>query len=135
MASSNQTKLKAMTNQHPLTDEKVSGLIQPICEWAYEASMPEYDRILYGSAFDMESDRAAITEEIEIATKIVRDTYDLGRDAQLEQVIEWLKDHLDAMSYVWADDVTAWGIDVESVIVDLKKAMRPTTTATTEGNS
>ena len=46
-------------------------------------------------------------------------------DWQLEQVMEWLKEHLDE-SYVWAE-VMAPGIDAESVIVDLKQAMRPTT--------
>ena len=53
-------------------------------------------------------------------------------DWQLEQVMEWLKEHLDE-SYVWAE-VMAPGIDAESVIVDLKQAMRPTTT-TQEDNS
>jgi hypothetical protein len=47
-------------------------------------------------------------------------------DWQLEEVIEWLRNNLDE-SYIWAD-VCPPGIDAESVIIDLKKAMRPTTT-------
>ena len=39
-------------------------------------------------------------------------------DWQLEQVMEWLKEHLEAL---------APGVDTESVITDLKQAMRPTT--------
>lgn len=47
-------------------------------------------------------------------------------DWQLEQVIDWLQNNLDE-DYIWAD-VCPPGIDVESVIYDLKQAMRPTTT-------
>ena len=47
-------------------------------------------------------------------------------DWQLEQVIEWLKDNLNE-SYVWAE-VMAPGVDVKSVILDLKQSMRPTKT-------
>ena len=82
-----------MTNQHPLTDE----LLQQI-----GCSNP----------------RARVFD-----TQAMRTAYDIGREAQLEQVIEWLKEHLDE-SYVWAE-VMAPGIDAESVIVDLKQAMRP----------
>ena len=64
---------------------------------------------------------------ISITMPIERSNMREAADWQLEKVMEWLKDHLGVMSYVWADDVTAWGIDVESVIVDLKQAMRPTT--------
>ena len=111
--------------EHPLTDEKVYGRIQPICEWAYSASMSDYDRILHGTEFDMEADRVFITEEIEITTKIVRDAYDLGRDAQLEQVIEWLRKNL-GERYIDDGDILAPWIYVESVVIDLKQAMRPT---------
>ena len=128
MASSNQTKLKAMTNQHPLTDEKVSDLIEPICGWAHAASMSDYDRILHGTEFDMEADRVFITEEIEIATKIVRDAYDLGREEghveMLEAVSRWTKRH--AWSYMeqcqYEDDHE---FNDSKFIANLKKAMHP----------
>jgi len=111
---------------HPLTDEKVSDLIQPICEWAYEASRSGYDETKAGyTEFDMEADRAAITDEIEIATKIVRDAYDLGRNKQLEQVIEWLK--INTGDYVCEEYYGTYFL-TEDFLDDLKKAMRPTTT-------
>tara|TARA_Y100000389_G_scaffold1496_1_gene1516 strand:+ start:512 stop:763 length:252 start_codon:yes stop_codon:yes gene_type:complete len=44
-------------------------------------------------------------------------------DWQLEQVIDWLRNNLDE-SYIWAY-VMPPGIDVESVIDDLKQEMRP----------
>ena len=44
-------------------------------------------------------------------------------DWQLEQVIDWLHNNLDE-NYIWAD-VFPPGINVESVIDDLKQAMRP----------
>jgi hypothetical protein len=130
--------------EHPLTDEMVSDLIQPICEWAYSASMSDYDRILHGTEFDMEADRAQITEEIEIATKIVRDAYDLGRDAQLEQVIEWLKvnlwvylvlycsapmnhDFYKGYTYLY-DNFPNVYIKEDELLEDLREAMRPTNT-------
>ena len=54
-----------------------------------------------------------------------------GADLQLEQVIEFLKNDLDKFrllfKYIPDIDVCAPEIDVESVINDLKKAMRPTT--------
>ena len=50
-------------------------------------------------------------------------------DWQLEWVIKWLRKNLDER-YVYIDfddgDVLAPGIDVESVIDDIKQAMRPT---------
>jgi len=52
-------------------------------------------------------------------------------DWQLEQVIEWLRKNLDER-YVYIEfddgDLLAPGIDVQSVVIDLKQAMRPTTT-------
>lgn len=56
----------------------------------------------------------------------MRTAYDKGRDDQLEQVIDWLHNNLDE-NYIWAD-VFPPGIDVESVIDDLKQEMRPTKT-------
>ena len=48
----------------------------------------------------------------------------VGADWQLEQVIEWLKDHLDER-YIDDGDVLAPGIDAESVVDDFRAAMRP----------
>jgi len=47
-------------------------------------------------------------------------------DWQLEQVTKWLKKHLDER-YIDDGDALAPGIDVESVITDLKRELRPTT--------
>lgn len=57
-------------------------------------------------------------------TQAMRTAYDLGRDDQLEQVIDWLRNNLNE-NYIWVE-VIAPGLDAESVIVDLKQAMRPT---------
>ena len=45
-------------------------------------------------------------------------------DWQLEQVIDWLRNNLN-VDYIWADSVPS-GIDVEIVITDLKRELRPT---------
>jgi len=60
-------------------------------------------------------------------TQAMRTAYDLGRDHQLEQVIDWLSNNLDER-YIDDGDALAPGIEVESVIDDLKQAMRPTNT-------
>ena len=90
-----------MTNQHPLTDELLQqiGCANPRAR----LRSPSIPRV-----FDTQAMRAA---------------YDKGRDEQLEQVIEWLKDHLE--DYTWAGDP---GIHTEGVIIDLKQVMRPTNT-------
>ena len=54
-----------------------------------------------------------------------KDDMRAAADWQLEQVMKWLRNNLDE-SYVWAE-VMAPGIDVESVVIGLKQAMRPTT--------
>ena len=114
--------------EHPLTDEKVYGLIQPICEWAYEASMPEYDKILHGTKFDMEADRECITKEVEIATKIVRDAYDLGRDEQLEQVNDFFVNYRKAVMGANPGYIPS----LTELLSLMNQAMRPTTTTTTQ---
>ena len=57
--------------------------------------------------------------------RVMSTTYDLGREAQLEQAVEWLRKNLDER-YIDDGDVLAPGIDVESVVINLKQAMRPT---------
>ena len=81
-----------MTNQHPLTDE----LLQQI-----------------GCA----NPRARVFD-----TQAMRTAYDLGRDDQLEQVMEWLDEHLSNYSDA------PWLGSCESILDlkdHLKKAMRP----------
>ena len=46
-------------------------------------------------------------------------------DWQLEHVVEWLRNNLDER-YIDDGDALPPGIEVESVIDDLKQAMRPT---------
>jgi len=53
----------------------------------------------------------------------MRTAYDLGGNEQLEQVIEWLKDHLDHSTRC-----NHPGIHTKGVIIGLKQAMRPTNT-------
>ena len=57
----------------------------------------------------------------------VEDSMRTAADWQLEQVIKFLSNNLDER-YIDDGDALAPGIDVESVIDDLKQAMRPTTT-------
>ena len=81
-----------MTNQHPLTDE----LLQQI-----------------GCA----NPRARVFD-----TQAMRAAYDKGRDDQLEQVMEWLDEHLSNYSDA------PWLGSCESILDlkdHLKKAMRP----------
>ena len=54
----------------------------------------------------------------------MRAAYDKGRDDQLEQVIDWLRTNLN-VDYIWADSLPS-GVDVEIVVVDLKRELRPT---------
>ncbi len=60
-------------------------------------------------------------------TQAMLAAYDLGRDEQLEQVIEWLRHNLGSVPL---DPVGYSGheIDVDYVIEDLREDMRPTTT-------
>ena len=57
----------------------------------------------------------------------------LAADWQLEQVIEWLKSNLHQqyyLEYSWDSEYRNKGvaeIDVDSVVEDLREAMRPTT--------
>ena len=55
-----------------------------------------------------------------------KDNMRSAADWQLEQVIDWLRNNLN-VDYIWADSLPS-GIDVEIVIVDLKREMRPTKT-------
>ena len=48
--------------------------------------------------------------------------YDLGRDEQLEQVIEWLKTNIE--DYVLEDYYSTYFL-IEAFLDDFKKAMRP----------
>ena len=85
-----------MTDQHhPLTDEKARSLFS-------------FERLL-----DM-------SQPLEI-----EDCMRTAADWQLEQVMEWLEEHLDER-YIDDGDVLAPGIEVESVIDGLNQAMRPT---------
>ncbi len=55
-------------------------------------------------------------------TQAMRPAYDLGRDEQLEQVMEWLDEHLTNYS----DDAYRGGCESINDLEDhLKKAMRP----------
>jgi hypothetical protein len=54
----------------------------------------------------------------------MRAIYGKGLEDRLEQVVEWLRNNLDE-SYIW--EHTGQSIDRESIIADLKEAMRPTT--------
>jgi len=58
-------------------------------------------------------------------TEAVLAAYDLGRDEQLEQVIEWLDEHLFSLinSAYWGE----WQ-HINALESHLKEAMRPTTT-------
>ena len=85
---------------HPLTDEKTEELIAP------EVIENPEDYAYY------------------LAGIPVSDAIRLAKDWQLEQVIEWLKDHLDER-YIDDGDVLAPGIDAESVVDDFRAAMRP----------
>ena len=58
-------------------------------------------------------------------TEAVLAAYDLGRDEQLEQVIEWLKDHAAVYMYEAHDGPC---FDEDGLLDDFEKAMRPTTT-------
>ena len=80
--------------EHPLNDEKARSLFS-------------FERLL-----DM-------SQPLEI-----EDCMRTAADWQLEQVIEWLKDHLDER-YIDDGDVLAPGIDAESVVDDFRAAMRP----------
>ncbi len=71
---------------------------------------------------------------VSVTTSIERDNMRAATDWQLEQVIDWLEEHLDA-HYVWADLSKSFSpthqyinVDVFAVINDLKQAMRPTKT-------
>jgi len=88
-----------MTEQHPLTDEICHAIEKDLnLEWAMDCD--EYMCM-----------RA-------------------GADWQMKQVIEFLKNDLDKsrLLFKFIDDICTPEIDVESVINDLKKAMRPTAT-------
>jgi len=61
----------------------------------------------------------------------MRAAYDLGRDAMLEQVLEWLKTNTE--DYVLEDYYSTYFL-IEAFLDDFKKAMRPTTT-TQENNN
>ena len=69
----------------------------------------------------------------------MRAAYDLGRDAQLEQVIEWMEvnlmkhDFYEGYAYLY-DDCSQAYIREEELLEDLREAMRPTTT-TQENNN
>ena len=55
---------------------------------------------------------------------VERDNMRSAADWQLEQVIDWLRNNLN-VDYIWADSRPS-GIDVEIVITDLKRELRPT---------
>ena len=101
-----------MTNQHPLTDEKTEEL---------ELIAPE--------VIENPEDYAYYLAGIPVS-----DAIRLAKDWQLEQVMEWLEEHLDE-NYVWADLSKSFShlsnphqyinVDVAAVINDLNQAMRP----------
>ena len=70
----------------------------------------------------IDAQRDAFKESISEAHKL---GFETGRNEQLEQVIAFLRKNLDE-GYIDDGDRLAPGIDAESVIDDLKQAMRPT---------
>ena len=101
-----------MTDQHPLTDAKCRDIANNLCfRWP-----PHVDQ---GEVLYAEDD--------------MRAAYDLGRDAQLEQVIEWLKANLmnhhfhEGYAYLYDDFSNAY-IKEGELLKDLREAMRPTKT-------
>jgi len=58
-------------------------------------------------------------------TLVMQTSYELGRDAQLKQVMEWLKTNTE--DYVLEDYYSTYFL-IESFLDDFKKAMRPATT-------
>ena len=70
----------------------------------------------------------------------MRAAYDLGRDAQLEQVIEWMEanlmnhDFYKGYAYL-CDNFPNVYIKEYELLEDLREAMRPATTTTTQEDS
>ncbi len=91
-----------MTDRHPLTDEMMDKI--------------HGDEPGYSNPYDEDDMRAA---------------YDLGRDEQLEQVIEWMKANLmnhdshESYDYLY-DDFSLAYIKEDELLKDLREAMRPT---------
>ena len=96
-----------MTKQHPLTDE--------ICEDLPGASC--ITRIT-----------ARRFPDLWICPQYIADDMRAAADWQLEWVIEWLEGNLGSSFYLELDGDGVSEIDVDYVIEDLQKAMRPTTT-------
>jgi hypothetical protein len=65
----------------------------------------------------------------------MRAAYDKGRDDQLEQVIEWLKMGLPSGCYLEHSTWEKSEIDVDYLLHDLKKAMRPQVVDLPQANS
>ena len=60
-------------------------------------------------------------------TQAMRAAYDVGRDWQLEQVIEWLDENLCDYN-TGTESCPGFFWPMSRLTVDLKRAMRPTTT-------
>ena len=91
-----------MTSQHPLTDARCRDIANDLCyRWK-----PHVDQ---GEVLYAEDD--------------MRAAYDAGRNEQLEQVIEWIRENLHEyssgidLSFLWS---------MSCLVPDLEKAMRPT---------
>jgi len=102
--------------EHPLTDEICCQLWQ-----------------------DNKDNWLKLQEPCPATRRVMRAAYDVGRDAQLEQAIEWLKDNV---SHSLLLDITDKGrtypntskndkslfrLDLDWIAEDLREAMRPTT--------
>jgi hypothetical protein len=105
-----------MTNQHPLTDK--------ICEQIRD-SIPKLRRDEQGHILSFDGQRildGMFEELFEVSNAEMRTAYDKGRDDQLEQVMEWLDEHLSNYSDApWLGSCESI-LDLED---HLKKAMRP----------
>jgi len=108
-----------MSNQHPLTDAKCRDIANNLCfRWP-----PHVDQ---GEVLYAEDD--------------MRAAYDLGRDAMLEQVIEWMEanlmnhDFYKGYAYL-CDNFPNVYIKEYELLEDLREAMRPATTTTTQEDS
>jgi len=103
-----------MTEQHPLTDETCEDLSSCITILTAPGDPDPY-----------------------ICPQYIADDMRAAADWQLKQVIEWLKSNLHQeyyLEYSWDSEYRNKGvaeIDVDSVVEDLREAMRPTTTTET----
>ena len=87
-----------MTEQHPLTDD--------LCVQLWQDNKDSWQKL---------------QEPFPATRRVMRAAYDLGRDAQLEQVMKWLDENL---SNYTDDDYLGDCEPLHKLEGDLKKAMR-----------